>query len=198
MSVTTISAQQLHDLTKSGQAIELIDVRTPLEFREVHVGFARNVPLDTLDAAHIAAGRNGSSNPLYVICRSGSRGKQACEKFLAAGYTNIVNIEGGTMAWDQAGLPVVRGAKMMSLERQVRIAAGSLVVLGVALSFVHPAFIGLSAFVGAGLVFAGITDTCGMGMLIAKMPWNQVAKPQSKATGDQPNCQTGSSTSCCG
>ena len=89
-----------------------------------------------------------------------------------------VNVEGGTLAWEQAGLPVVRGKKAMSLERQVRIAAGSLVVLGTALgAFVHPGFLGLSAFVGAGLVFAGVTDTCGMGMVLARMPWNR-AEPE--------------------
>ena len=75
----------------------------------------------------------------------------------------------------ESGLPVVRGKKAISLERQVRIAAGLLVLLGAVLGWlVHPAFVGLSAFVGAGLVFAGVTDTCGMGMLLARMPWNQV------------------------
>ena len=174
MTVTTISPRQLADLCKSGK-IELIDVRTPIEYREVHVEIARNVPLDQLDAAVLMHGRIGTANePLYLICRSGSRGQQACEKFLAAGFTNVVNVEGGTLACVEAGLPVVRGKKAISLERQVRIAAGSLVLLGAALSFVHLAFIGLSAFVGAGLVFAGITDTCGMGMMLARMPWNQV------------------------
>jgi rhodanese-related sulfurtransferase len=86
-----------------------------------------------------------------------------------------VSVDGGTQAWEAAGLPIVRGQKTISLERQVRIAAGSLVVLGAVLGyFVHPYFIGLSAFVGAGLVFAGVTDTCGMGMLLARMPWNKV------------------------
>jgi rhodanese-related sulfurtransferase len=119
--------------------------------------------------------RNGSATePLYFICRSGSRGEQACEKFLRAGFPNVVNIEGGTVACEQAGLSVVRGSKAISLERQVRIAAGSLVFLGAALGWlVHPAFIWLSAFVGAGLVFAGVTNTCGMGMFLARMPWNQ-------------------------
>ena len=171
MTTATITPQQLFDLYRSDKGVELIDVRTPVEYREVHVGFARNVPLDRLDAIELTAGRNGS--PLYVICRSGSRGQQACAKLSAAGYANVVNVEGGTQAWDQAGLPVVRGKKAISLERQVRIAAGSIVLLGVGLSFVHPAFIGLSAFVGAGLIFAGITDTCGMGMILARMPWNQ-------------------------
>ena len=79
------------------------------------------------------------------------------------------------MAWEQAGLPMRRGPKAVSLERQVRIAAGSLVLLGAVLALtVHPWFALLSAFVGAGLVFSGVTDTCGMGMLLARMPWNQV------------------------
>ena len=82
--------------------------------------------------------RNGSQDePLYVICRSGSRGRQACEKFLAAGFTNVVNVEGGTLACVEAGLPVVRGKKAISLERQVRIAAGSLVLLGAAARLVR-------------------------------------------------------------
>jgi rhodanese-related sulfurtransferase len=179
MSVSTINPKQLADLCKGGKALELIDVRTPVEFREVHVEVARNVPLDRLDPAALMEARNGSQDePLYLICRSGSRGRQACEKFLAAGFSNVVNVEGGTLACVEAGLPVVRGKKAISLERQVRIAAGLLILLGTLLGWlVHPAFLGLSAFVGTGLVFAGVTDTCGMGMLLARMPWNQVKEP---------------------
>jgi rhodanese-related sulfurtransferase len=174
----TISPKQLHDLVKSEKRVDLIDVRTPVEFREVHVAFARNVPLDQLKPSEVTAGRNG--DPLYVICRSGGRGKQACEKIAAAGFSNVINVDGGTQAWDQAGLPVVRGKKAMSLERQVRIAAGSLVLTGAILgSFVSPYWIGLSAFVGAGLIFSGVTDTCGMGMILARMPWNRVATSPS-------------------
>jgi rhodanese-related sulfurtransferase len=173
--VATITPQKLAELSRQGQGVDLIDVRTPVEFREVHVEFAHNVPLDRLDPAGVAQLRKSADQPLYVICRSGGRGGQACEKLQAAGLTNVVNVEGGTLAWDAAGLPVTRGKKAMSLERQVRIAAGSLVLIGVILSLtVHPYLIGLSAFVGAGLVFAGVTDTCGMGMILARMPWNQV------------------------
>lgn len=199
MSTTTISPKQLHDAVQAGQAVELIDVRTPVEFREVHVSFARNVPLDRLDAAQVAAMRNGSSQPIYVICRSGSRGKQACEKLASAGFTNVINVEGGTQAWDQAGLPVVRGQQAISLERQVRIAAGTLVLIGSALgALVSPYWIGLAAFVGAGLVFAGITDTCGMGMLLARMPWNQVSQSSvANATSGEPRCGDSTPTSCC-
>ena len=175
MTVSTISPRRLAELCNQGRKIDLIDVRTPVEFREVHVGIALNVPLDRLDPAAVMRDRNGSADePLYVLCRTGSRGQQACERFLKAGFANVVNVEGGTLACVEAGLPVVRGKKAISLERQVRIAAGLLVLLGALLGwFVHPAFFGLSAFIGAGLVFAGITDTCGMGMVLARMPWNQ-------------------------
>jgi rhodanese-related sulfurtransferase len=183
MSTATITASQLADLKKSGKGVELIDVRTPVEFREVHVEFAKNVPLDQLDPAVIMQARGSSSGPLYVVCKSGGRGQQACDKFAKAGFTNVVNVEGGTTACVAAGLPVVRGKKAMSLERQVRIAAGSLVLLGIILGhYVHHYFIGLSAFVGAGLVFAGVTDTCGMGMMLARMPWNQVKDGAACAT----------------
>ena len=177
MNVSVISAQKLAELCKEGKTIDIVDVRTPMEYQEVHVLTARNVPLDRLDPGAVMEARNGSLEPLYLICRSGSRGRQACEKFIAAGYSNVVNVEGGTLACAEAGVPVVRGKKTISLERQVRIAAGSFVVLGILLGWlVHPAFLVLSAFVGAGLVFAGVTDTCGMGMLLARMPWNQVKK----------------------
>lgn len=200
MSVSTITPRQLFELKESGKPVELIDVRTPVEFREVHVTFARNVPLDRLDANSLGTD-HGAKEPLYVICRSGSRGRQACEKLSAAGRTQVVNVEGGTQAWNEAGLPVTRGKRAISLERQVRIAAGSLVVVGSVLgAFVSPYWIGLSAFVGAGLVFAGITDTCGMGMLLARMPWNRVSD-SPKPTAASGACQlpkNDSKKACCG
>jgi rhodanese-related sulfurtransferase len=172
----TITPQQLVEKQQSEQ-VDLIDVRTPIEFREVHAIGARNIPLDSLDPHAVIQSRNGNGDdPLYVICRSGKRASKAIQQFVDAGFTNAVNVDGGTQAWDAAGLPVARGKKAISLERQVRIAAGFLVLLGAILGFfVHPYFIGISAFVGAGLMFAGITDTCGMGMMLAKMPWNRRA-----------------------
>jgi rhodanese-related sulfurtransferase len=182
MSVATISAGKFAQLLHDKKSIELIDVRTPVEFQELHVEGARNIPLDRLDPPHLLKERATPSEPIYFICQKGGRAGQACEKFHRAGFTNVINVEGGTQACVEVGIPAVRGKKAMSLERQVRIAAGSLVLLGVGLSLVHPWFIGLSAFVGAGLVFAGITDTCGMGMLLARMPWNQVAAPTACAS----------------
>jgi rhodanese-related sulfurtransferase len=173
--IPTITPTELYGKVQRGEAVEVIDVRTPAEYREVHATVARLVPLDALNPAEVARERTGAADsPLYVICRSGNRAKSACEKLRAAGLTNLVNVAGGTVAWEQAGLPVVRGKKTISLERQVRICAGALVVIGSALAvLVHPYWAGLSGFIGAGLVFAGVTDTCGMAMMLAKMPWNQ-------------------------
>jgi len=184
---STISPQQLAELSRSGAEIELIDVRTPVEFREVHVQFAWNVPLDRLDPQALLAGRGGPADrPIYFICRSGGRGKTACEKMLSAGFPTAINVEGGTLACEAAGLPVVRGKKAISLERQVRIAAGSLVLAGVVLELsLHWAGYLLAGAVGAGLVFAGVTDTCGMGMLLARMPWNRLPAP---GAGQAPAC----------
>lgn len=181
MRHSTIMPHRLAELYLSGATVDLIDVRTPVEFREVHLEVARNVPLDQLAPSAVMQDRNGSQDlPLYVICRSGSRRQNACDKFHQAGFKNAINVEGGTMACEQAGLLVVRGKKVISLERQVRIVAGLLVVLGVVLSrTVHPDVIWLSAFIGAGLMFAGFTDTCGMGMMLAKMPWNQCSQDTS-------------------
>lgn len=154
----------------------MVDVRTPAEFSEVHATRAQNEPLDTLQPnALFESGRLRKDRPVYLICRTGGRAAKAAEKFAAQGFDRGVVVEGGTEAWAGAGLPVERGTpKAISLERQVRIAAGALVLTGVLLAyFVNPAFIGLSAFVGAGLVFAGITGWCGMGLLLARFPWNR-------------------------
>lgn len=190
MIVPTTTPRELDRLCIPGKSIELLDVRTPVEFRELHAAPARNVPLDQLDPTALMQAGRPREEPIYLICRSGSRGRLACEKFLAAGYTNVVNVEGGTLAWAEAGLPVVRGKKAISLERQVRIAAGGLVLLGVGLGLLHPAFLGLAGFVGAGLVFAGVTDTCGMGLLLARMPWNRVGEPSSPCCGGKPSAST--------
>ena len=178
---SSISPSRLAELAAQGQ-VDVIDVRTPAEYREAHATFARNVPLDQLDPARLREHRNGAADqPIYVICHRGNRSAQACEKLMRGGLVNVINVEGGTQAWIDAGLDVVRGKKTISLERQVRIAAGSIVFIGAVLALVvHPYFAAISAFVGTGLVFAGVTDTCGMGMLLAKMPWNRVAEPSGE------------------
>jgi rhodanese-related sulfurtransferase len=168
----TITPVELQTILAAQPSVPVIDVRTPVEFAEVHVPQARSVPLDELKPGLLQLQKD---QHVYLLCRSGQRATKAAEKFAKEGFTQPVVIEGGTLAWIEANLPVTRSAvKVISLERQVRIVAGSLVFIGVALGwFVHRGFFGLSAFVGAGLVFAGITDFCGMGLLLAKMPWNR-------------------------
>jgi rhodanese-related sulfurtransferase len=172
----TITPAELQSLLAGQPGLALLDVRTPVEFSEVHVERARNVPLDELRPITLLAdGTLSPTQPVYLICRSGNRAAKAAEALARVGFSQAVVVEGGTLAWIDAGLPVKRGTtKTISLERQVRIAAGSLVLLGAMLGWlVHPGFFGLSAFVGGGLVFAGITDFCGMGLLLARAPWNK-------------------------
>ena len=166
-----ISVSQSFDQRKQNSGIPLIDVRTPAEYGSIHADGAVNHPMESLEMDKMPFAKE---EEIHVICQSGGRSMKVSQKLEAAGFTNIVNVEGGTSAWQAAGLPVVEGKKVMSLERQVRIAAGSLVVIGAAVGqFVHPGGFALSAFIGAGLVFSAVTNTCGMGMLIAKMPWNR-------------------------
>ena len=193
MAVRTVTPQDVFSLRREGNPFQFIDVRTPREFDAVHAEGARGVPLDQLDAKAMAT-RAGipPDEPLYIICQSGGRAAKACEQLEAAGFTEVFNVEGGTAAWQSAGLPVVRGAvTVMSLERQVRIVAGAIVLLGNVLGwYVHPALHGISALIGAGLLFAGATDWCGMGMLLAKMPWNRRANADfgTISQGDGPRC----------
>jgi len=165
----TIQAKELNEA--SGTKV-LIDVRTPAEYEEIHIPGSHLMPLHELDAGKAKELQDGDT-ACYLICRSGNRAKQAAEKLAGAGIGNVVVLEGGVNAWDAADLPVNRGRKTISIERQVRIAAGFMIVTGVVLGFlVSPGFFGLSAFVGCGLMFAGIADWCGMGFLLARMPWN--------------------------
>ena len=153
----------------------LLDVRTPGEFEAEHIAGAYNVPLDTL-GEHGAEIRAAVAEPVVLVCRSGQRARKAEEALTAAGMTNLHVLDGGMTAWAAAGQPVRRGAPRMSLERQVRIAAGALAATGGFLAlFVNPLFAAIPAFVGSGLVFAGVTDTCAMGMLIGRLPYNRPA-----------------------
>ncbi|MFO0959831.1 MAG: rhodanese-like domain-containing protein [Isosphaeraceae bacterium] len=158
-----------------GEPIDLIDVRTPAEFREVHAECAGLVPLDSLDPRAVVESRNGDQDrALYAIWQSRAAGagrRPRSSRRAAIPTSSASKRYDGLGASRPAGDP---REKTISLERQVRIAAGSLVLIGTVLgAFVHPAFLGLSGFVGAGLLFAGVTDTCGMAMMLAKMPWNQ-------------------------
>jgi rhodanese-related sulfurtransferase len=168
----SITPTELQMILTAQPSVPVIDVRTPVEFAEVHVPQARNIPLDELKPSSLQLSKE---QPVYLLCRSGQRATKAAEKFVKEGFVQPVVVEGGTLAWIDANLPVTRSAvKGINLERQVRIVAGAIVLTGVLLArFVNFNFIWLSGFVGAGLIFAGITDFCGMGLLIAKMPWNK-------------------------
>jgi rhodanese-related sulfurtransferase len=172
----TIAPAEASAVVDSGRGT-LVDVRTPAEFREIHAEGAQLVPLDVLDRNTAEAARRANTGPLYLLCASGIRATKAAEKLRRAGLDKVAVVEGGTNAWVAAGLPVIRGRKTISIERQVRIGAGSFVLVSTALGhFVHPVFYLLAAFVGAGLVFAGVTDICGLAILLAKAPWNRSGK----------------------
>lgn len=170
----TIQANQLRELIRQdnlGEAV-IIDVRTANEYRNERIDGTANVPLDEIER-HVDNLRQYKH--VYVHCASGGRSSQACQKLNTLGLDNIVNVQGGINAWKDAGFPVYRSTKYtLPIQQQVQIAAGSLVLLGVILStLVHPLWLGLSAFVGAGLTFAGVTGTCTMGLILARMPWNR-------------------------
>lgn len=178
MSIRTISAHEFARLHARG--VHMVDVRTPVEHAGLHVDGAVCCPLNEWPAEKLIAdlkARGFSENDsLYLLCQGGRRAQMAAEQISRSATIDVVVVEGGTDACVIAGVPTrTTGRKIMSLERQVRIAAGSLVLSGVLLGFVFaPSWFVLSGFVGAGLVFAGITDTCAMGMLIARLPWNRL------------------------
>jgi rhodanese-related sulfurtransferase len=191
MSSTT--PKQLNSIRVTDPSAKIIDVRSPAEFEEVHAVGAINIPLDKFNPADVIAQHGLSSDsPVYMICKMGGRSQKACDALSNAGLTSAVNVTGGTDAWDAAGLPVVRGQKQaFSIQRQVQLLAGSLALGGALLSFVHPSFAFLAAFIGAGLVFSGVTNTCGMGTMLAMMPWNQAPKPKATKQAAAADCDTG-------
>jgi rhodanese-related sulfurtransferase len=153
----------------------LLDVRTPGEFETQHIAGAYNVPLDLL-AEHRDEIRARVADPVILVCRSGQRARKAEEALASTGMRNLHILDGGMTAWVAAGLPVRQRAPRMSLERQVRIAAGGIAATGGLLAlFANPWFAAVPALIGSGLVFAGITDTCTLGMLLAKLPYNRGA-----------------------
>ncbi len=159
----------------TSEAITLVDVRTPGEFAEVHADGAVNIPLADLKEFAEDFKDIAKNKTIHLMCRTERRATIAKETLKEMGITATAIVPGGMTRWLEEGKNVVRGKKGMSIERQVRICAGGLVVIGAVLGyFVNPAFIALSAFVGAGLIFAGITDTCGMAMVLGRLPFNRI------------------------
>ena len=166
-----ISAHDLADQL-AARDVTVIDVREPMEYASGHINGSLNVPLSRITQADLPRG------PLVLVCQSGNRSAKALSQLLQQGHPHpVADLMGGLPAWQQAGFYVckLKGAPL-PLMRQVQIAAGSLVLLGVILSqTLAPGWIWLSGFVGAGLTFAGISGFCGMARLLAAMPWNQVS-----------------------
>ncbi|MEY4890584.1 MAG: inner membrane protein ygaP [Pseudomonadota bacterium] len=170
-TLTPLSPEEVKARLDAGRAV-LIDIREPDEFARSHVPGARSHPLSVWEAAHLTVDPDAD---VVFTCRSGMRTAGACDRLAARVTGDAYVLSGGLDGWTKAGLPVATDAKApMEIMRQVQIAAGSLVLLGVVLGFaVAPAFFGLSAFVGAGLTFAGATGFCGMARLLMLAPWNR-------------------------
>jgi len=172
MPPSFISADEFARLPNLDTA-SVIDVRTGAEFKQAHLTVSRHIPLDKIEVGSLKELPAGQ--PVYLICQQGGRAAKAAEKLTRSGHQLIV-VSGGLEALKHQPVTLneCRSSQHISLERQVRIAAGSLVLAGVLSgTLINPAFYGISAFVGAGLVFAGITNWCGMALLLAKMPWNR-------------------------
>lgn len=177
-----LSPDELDALLRARGDARLLDVRTPGEHESVHVGGSYNVPLDTLKE-HGAEIRAHVAGPVVLICQSGQRARRAEEALRAAGMPNLHVLDGGVTGWIAAGKPVVRGAERLSLERQVRITAGSLAATGGLLALaVNPLFAIVPTFIGGGLVFAGVTNWCGMAMVLARLPYNRPRTGDVNAT----------------
>ena len=185
--LNTITPHALNALGQQHERIHLIDVRTPAEYRAGHVAGARSIPLDELSPEKLRyqLGDTGVGNetPLYLTCHAGIRAQQAAERLKQAGFENVYLLEGGTEAWMKTGLPIQRCANAISLERQVQITIGALLVLKVFFGFtVHQLFFAAIPLIGAGLIVAGITQWCGMARLIAMMPWNRFTDCSKRVT----------------
>lgn len=175
-SHTTKTIQEVEVTTlkvwmERGEAI-LIDVRESPEYASEHIPGAQLLPLSTFDPARVP---QEDGKKVVVHCVMGMRSTQAGQKLLDAGYPTVYNFRGGIQAWKEAGYPTAQGERRhLSLQRQVQMVSGSLVFLGTVLgAAVSPWFLLLSGAVGAGLVYAGVSDTCGMAMLLARLPYNR-------------------------
>lgn len=180
-SETTVGVETLRRRSLAGAVCGLLDVRTPGEFSAGHVPGARNIPLDELDPAAVCRERGCATEPLYVLCQSGNRARRAIGRLESAGVKGCVLVEGGTQAWLDAGYPVERGtSRVIPLMRQVQIVVGGVTLMGSVLAVaVHPLFAVIPLVMGAGLLVAGLSGTCGLAFLLAKMPWNKSRASQS-------------------
>ena len=180
---TAVEVRELQRRLAADQPACLLDVRTPGEYAAAHVAGTKLIPLDELDPAAFSRERNGDSSPIYVFCQSGGRARRAIEKLKSAGVQGCILVEGGTQAWIDAGLPVIRGqSRVLPLMRQVQIIVGFLGAGGALLALtVNKFFALLPLLVCSGLLFAGLTGFCGLALLLAKMPWNKSSSCSSSS-----------------
>lgn len=168
----TIGVPEARQLIDSSPDTLVVDVRTPGEFETAHIQGAINLPLDQVDA-HLRRIVADAGGRMVLICQSGQRARQAQEKLENAGLADVSVLDGGMNAWLAAGAPANRGRQRWSLERQVRLVAGSIVLLSIVASIWVPELRFVAGFIGAGLTFAAFTNTCAMGMLLSRLPYNQ-------------------------
>ncbi|MCU0259875.1 MAG: rhodanese-like domain-containing protein [Ilumatobacteraceae bacterium] len=169
-----VSAMQLDALLSSDPSVRLLDVRTSGEFEAGHIAGAHNVPLDLL-ADHVRAVATTDAN-VVLICQSGARAAKAEEALAGAGMCNLKVLDGGMNSWMASGRPVEIAKERWSLERQVRLVAGSIVLTSILASLKWPKARFLAGGIGAGLTFAAVSNTCAMGMMLAKLPYNRGAQ----------------------
>ena len=171
-AIDTINAVELRQLIDDDPAIRLVDVRTGAEFESLHVPGSFNIPLDTLDAH--AKDLADADHPVVLVCRSGARATQGCAKLNDAGTHRLHLLDGGIDAWRTAGGDVVRGERSVwALDRQVRLVAGSLSLIGIVLSIFVPRAKWLAGTVAGGLTFSAVSDTCAMGNALARLRYNR-------------------------
>lgn len=168
-----ISATELTDLLAT-RPVALLDVRTPAEYESAHIPGSIRVSLDELHAETDTVAALLPDHAV-VVCRSGTRAEQACRALAGTGRDDLRILDGGIQAWERSGGALSRGRERWDLERQVRLVAGSLVLTGVLASLLWRPGAILAGGVGAGLTFAATTNTCAMGMLLAKLPYNRGA-----------------------
>jgi rhodanese-related sulfurtransferase len=170
----SIDSTELRDLLRSPVPPRVLDVRTPGEFETAHIAGSYNVPLDLL-REHRDEIIEHLDQDVVLVCRSGQRAAQAEETLRHAGLANVHILDGGITAWQAKSFAVNRGAARWDLERQVRLVAGAIVLLSILASIFVPGLKWVAAFIGAGLTFAALTNTCAMGMALAKLPYNRGA-----------------------
>ncbi|MBQ1090535.1 rhodanese-like domain-containing protein [Streptomyces sp. B93] len=167
-----LSIDELRARLDSDSPPRLLDVRSPAEFEGAHIPGSYNVPLDTLREHREELTRHLDTD-VVLVCRSGQRAGQAERALAEAGLPGLAVLAGGMSAWEKSGAPTNYGQERWDMERQVRLVAGTLVLVGALGSFVLPGLQALSAFVGGGLAFAALSNTCAMGVLLSRMPWNR-------------------------